>query len=246
LLKKYDVSKTGTLSREEVRRMAEDFLIGEETQLIGGITDDDIDMIMRCSGDDTSTDIRAEDMPLAVAVMMAVRDDNANFHQLFQRHDKDNSGVLPADQLTNLLAEINDGIPPNAGDVAYILKQCEPRGREDPISEAQLKSAMACWYCLSMPMHEKIKEMFKAWDTHNTGVISLDELTAVMSQIGKEAVSDSEIQALFQSIDKNRNGTLEYEEFLEWVLGGGVKIGAGVDTTSGETINWSTDWSRST
>merc|ERR1719321_1673973 len=53
------------------------------TPLVGGIRDEDVDMIMRCGGDNTSTELLAADLPLALSVMMAVREDSENFHQLF-------------------------------------------------------------------------------------------------------------------------------------------------------------------
>merc|ERR1719240_1438618 len=144
---------------------------------------------MMCGGDDTSPDISRQDLPTALAVMMAVREDSENFHKLFLKHDKDNTGVLPADQLSELLAEINEGQKPGTKDIDYILKQCEPRGKDAPIPESQLKCAVACWYCLSEPAHEKIKKMFQAWDTGNTGVISKEELAAVVNRISPEPVS---------------------------------------------------------
>merc|ERR1719261_2139209 len=161
---------------------------------------------MRCGGDNTSTELLAADLPLALSVMMAVREDSENFHQLFLKHDTDKTGCLPADQLTALLAEVNDGAAPGPSDITYILKQCEPRGREDPIAESQLKAAIACWYCLSKPAHEKIKAMFQAWDTEGTGVISKAELAAVMRHLSPDPVKDSEVDALFKEIDTHKTG----------------------------------------
>lgn len=239
----YDKSKSGTLSRAEVRAMAED-ICNKYTPLVGGITEEDVDMIMRCGGDDTRADLRSEDFPLAAAVMMAVREDSQNFHELFLRHDKDNSGVLPADQLTSLLTEINEDHPPSPNDIAYILNQCEPRGRNDPIQESQLKCAVACWYCLQQPAHEKIKAMFKAWDTGNTGVISKAELAAVMNHLSAEPVTEDEVDVLFKSIDTHHTGAIEYEEFVEWVVGGGVDVGVGLpeDKAKPDKIRWSTKY----
>jgi Ca2+-binding EF-hand superfamily protein len=240
----YDKSKTGRLSRAEVRAMAED-LCNKYTPLVGGVSEADVDMIMRCGGKNTLDEITAEDLPLAVAVMAAVREDSANFHELFLRHDTDKTGVLPADQLAALLSEVNDGQIPGPKDVEYILSQCEPRGKQDPISESQLKCAIACWYCLSTPAHERIKSMFQAWDTEKTGVISKAELAAVITHLSKEPVADAEVDVLFKSIDTHHTGAIEYEEFVEWVLGGGVAIGAGMEDANlgkADKIKWSTGW----
>lgn len=227
-------------------------LCNKYTPLVGGITDDDVDMIMRCGGDDTKAELYYKDLPMALAIMMAVREDSANFHELFLRHDTDKSGRLRADQLAALLSEVNDGQTPGPSDVNYILRQCEPRGKDDPILESQLKSAIACWYCLSTPAHEKIKAMFQAWDTEKTGVISKAELAAVMNQLSSEPVTKAEVDTLFNSIDTHHTGSIEYDEFVEWVLGGGAPVGAGLpeEANSGEAsksskqgkVSWSTGW----
>lgn len=241
----YDVSKTGSLNREEVRRMAME-LCNKYTPLVGGITDSDVDMIMRCGGENARAELMAEDLPLAIAVMLAVREDSANFHALFLRHDKDKSGVLPADQLSALLTEINEGQPPGARDVSYILQQCEPRGKDDPIVETELKCAIACWYCLAIPAHEKIKAMFQAWDTEKTGTISKAELAAVMNHLSHDPVADADVDILFNSIDTHKTGSIEYDEFVEWVVGGGSPMGAGLEAEEvpdkPNKVNWSTGW----
>lgn len=231
----YDVTRTGTLNKDEVRKLATDLLKDSAF----GISDDEVDMIMRCAGDDTRAELRYQDLPVALAVVEAVRDDNEQFHQLFLKHDKDGSGVLPADQLSSLLAEINEGGAPSRSDVDYILKQCEPRGKDAPIPETQLKSAIACWYCLCEPAHEKIKATFKAWDTGNTGYISFDELKAVMTRLNG-SMTDADLTALFKSIDTHNTGNIEYDEFVEWVLGGG----GDVSTSGGKQIQWSDAWMK--
>lgn len=242
-VEQFDRSKTGNLSREEVTRMAKE-MCNKYTPLVGGITDADVDMIMRCGGDNTKDELTAKDLPMALAVMMAVREDSANFHALFLRHDTDNTGVLPADQLAALLSEVNDGQVPGPKDIDYILKQCEPRGQNDPIPESQLKSAIACWYCLSTPAHEKIKALFQAWDTEKTGVISKAELAAVMNHISTEPVTTDEVDRLFSTIDTHHTGSIEYDEFVEWVLGGGVSLPEEEADVPGkpQKIRWSTGW----
>lgn len=244
----YDSSKTGALNRDEVKALATD-LCNKFTPLVGGITDEDVDMIMRCGGEDTKAELTSKDLPLALAVMMAVRDDSQNFHELFLKHDTDRSGYLPFDQLTALLTEVNDGAVPSPSEVQYILRQCEPRGREDPISESQLKAAIACWYCLAEPAHQRIKAMFQTWDTEGTGVISKAELAAVMNRLSPEPVTEAEVDILFRSIDTHHTGSIEYDEFVEWVLGGGCPIMDGAEEESRvpdkpEKIKWSTGWMK--
>lgn len=251
-MEEFDKSKTGSLNRDEVKALA-DSMLNDKTPLLGGLTDEEIDMLMRISGDNTSTDITAEDLPTALSVLMEIRADNKMFYEMFQKYDTDSTGVLKVDQLHGLLAELT-GLRIAEADIRYVLTQCEPRGKEDPIPVDQLKAAIACWYCLSNPTHDKIKTMFKAWDTGGTGVISLDEMTNVMKHL-KAPVTGDEIALLFQSVDTNHNGSIEYNEFVDWVLAGGVPMGAGVEEEAAETpvtpspdgeekkkVAWSSGW----
>jgi len=223
-MKKYDKSKTGTLNREEVKALAQD-LLTDYTPLVGGLQDEEIDMIMRCGGETCHPEISAADLPMALAVMDCVRDCNKEYHEMFTKYDKDKTGKISAEQLTGLINELCDDLRPLKSDVDFILKQCEPRGKSDAIAEHQLKAALACWYCLRPPTSDRIKQMFKSWDTTGNGVITKEELKAVMKRM-KADLDDAALDKLFNSIDKRQNGVIEYCEFVDWVMQGGVPVAA--------------------
>ncbi|XP_078150476.1 calcium-dependent protein kinase 24-like isoform X3 [Carex rostrata] len=62
-----------------------------------------------------------------------------------------------------------------------------------------------------------LKEMFKMIDTDNSGTITLDELKDGLRRVGSELM-DHEIQALMEAADIDKNGTIEYGEFLAATL----------------------------
>ena len=64
LLEKYDKDKTGALTREEVRAFAEDVL-SHYTPVMGGVTEADIDMVMRLGGETTKDEVKADELPQA-------------------------------------------------------------------------------------------------------------------------------------------------------------------------------------
>jgi len=236
-MKLYDQEHTHTLSRAEVKHMVQDIM--RKANLDVDHTDEEVELIMRCGGSTAHAELTAKDLPLAIAIAHAVRDDANAFHHLFVQFDTSHTGKLNAHELTNLLAQINGGLAPGPNDIDYILKQCEPRGTTDPIPEDQLKCAIACWYCLSPPANEKIKQMFKDWDTHGTGYISKDELKAVMTQLNQgQPVEDEEVSIIFKKVDQNHDGKIQYEEFVEWVMQGGAeKMGASPGQCR---VEWST------
>jgi Ca2+-binding EF-hand superfamily protein len=220
-IEKYDLSKTGTLSREEVIKMAADIL-NEYTPLVGGLTDEDVEMIMRCGGDNVRPELTKDEVPNALACMAQIRQDNHLLVNLFSEFDVDKTGELPSDQLTNLLTRINGGTAPDVSDVDYILAQCEPRGKTDPIKIVQLKAAVACWFCIKdKSIADKVKETFDAADTKGNGRIERDELHALLKSLNP-SFSLADLQTLvdstFAEFDTNRSNALEFDQFVDWIM----------------------------
>ena len=139
----FDKSKTGKLNREEVRALCES-IMNEVTPLLGGVTEDDIDQVMRIGGNMATPEITIEEIPTALSTVLALKSNNFRIHDLFKKHDTDNSGMLHTDQLKTLIAEINEGEMPTQEDIDYILKQCDTSG-EGHITESQVKAAISAW-----------------------------------------------------------------------------------------------------
>ena len=66
---------------------------------------------------------------------------------------------------------------------------------------------------------EAIKQTFKEADANGDGTIDRNELMAILKDTLKD-FSDDELAELFDSADKNQDGSLNYDEFLEWVFSG--------------------------
>lgn len=58
-----------------------------------------------------------------------------------------------------------------------------------------------------------IKKVFNRIDLDGNGVIQISELAASMKEIVPD-VTDEEVQEIFASTDKDKNGTIEFNEFL--------------------------------
>ena len=111
------------------------------------IEDADVDEIMKIGGANCKNEITVKDLPMALSVMQTIKAQNETTLELFKKYDVDASGALPYAQLKPLLKEINEGEEPTDGDVKYILDQAEA-GPETGIGKGEIKSAIACWYCL--------------------------------------------------------------------------------------------------
>merc|ERR1711936_687792 len=62
-----------------------------------------------------------------------------------------------------------------------------------------------------------LKEAFEMFDADDDGEITLEELQKIMNIHGFFH-SDQEMAAMIENVDKNRNGTVDFEEFLEMMV----------------------------
>jgi len=68
-------------------------------------------------------------------------------------------------------------------------------------------------------VEEKIRRAFKVWDTDGDGVISHQEFAQVLRLVAPDLDMD-QLSALFRAADRNRNGYLEVQEFMTFLLDG--------------------------
>ncbi len=64
----------------------------------------------------------------------------------------------------------------------------------------------------------EFKAIFSTFDTDGDGVISTDELGAILRSVGKN-LGDDELRLIVSSIDTDGNGTIEFPEFLAVMAG---------------------------
>uniref|UniRef100_A0A7S4UMR7 Calmodulin n=1 Tax=Alexandrium monilatum TaxID=311494 RepID=A0A7S4UMR7_9DINO len=78
-----------------------------------------------------------------------------------------------------------------------------------------------------------IKEQFRLLDANGDGRLDPEELAALLRS-GSE-MTDREIQSLFDSIDKDRNGRIEFAEFVDFVFSeeGALPLGGTAGGTAG-------------
>merc|ERR1740129_1479544 len=60
----------------------------------------------------------------------------------------------------------------------------------------------------------KIRDQFRQADTSGTGSLSKSELKAVFTKLGFKPSTDEDFEQLFNSVDANDDGEIEFDEFL--------------------------------
>ena len=67
---------------------------------------------------------------------------------------------------------------------------------------------------------QELREMFQAYDTDNSGTLTVQELISVM---GSGALELEDIEEMMKDSDKNSDGALTFDEFVKMLTGGQAK-----------------------
>jgi len=74
---------------------------------------------------------------------------------------------------------------------------------------------------MASPSDEKqqlIVDTFSRFDTNGDGVITREELAKILKRLGPDQFNDYAIDTLMAVADTNKNGLIEYKEFVAWVM----------------------------
>mmetsp|Transcript_890 Transcript_890/g.2052 ORF Transcript_890/g.2052 Transcript_890/m.2052 type:complete len:739 (+) Transcript_890:87-2303(+) len=63
-------------------------------------------------------------------------------------------------------------------------------------------------------------DAFRRFDADGDGHITREELAAVLKELEPTVWTDRTIDSLLNAVDTNRDGRIDYEEFVEWCMGG--------------------------
>ncbi|KAK2628853.1 hypothetical protein QTJ16_001956 [Diplocarpon rosae] len=66
-------------------------------------------------------------------------------------------------------------------------------------------------------VEDEMRSAFNVFDKDGSGTISVEELGALMKTFG-ENLSDEDLKTMIQEVDKNGDGSIDYEEFLNFFL----------------------------
>ena len=72
----------------------------------------------------------------------------------------------------------------------------------------------ACMYSQDYSEERQIRQAFMYFDKDNSGTISSDELRQCL-QSEDQTLSDEEVNALISEVDSNKDGLIDYKEFLD-------------------------------
>ena len=71
------------------------------------------------------------------------------------------------------------------------------------------------FYDIESEKLDEIKEIFSHFDANKNKRIEVSEFRNLLVALGGE-LDDGEVEAGIEALDSNRNGTIEFDEFIAW------------------------------
>lgn len=136
----------------------------------------------------------------------------------FNDNDKDQDEKLTWNELIELLTSLAGEL--NAEDVKLLKANYNSavEESEDKLINFDLFIRLYKVVLKNKKMEKDASDVlnaFKTFDRDNNGVISLAEMKHILESFG-ENVSDKEIEEIFNEADLNKDGNIDYQEFIQF------------------------------
>ncbi|RWS26082.1 hypothetical protein B4U80_08294 [Leptotrombidium deliense] len=134
----------------------------------------------------------------------------------FSMLDANNDGKINTDELKTMLREL--GIPANDEIVNQMMNDATKNG-DGLIDEQQF----LCWMSKVVSNQKEddvegdLRAAFSVFDKDGNGYITRDELRAALKMMG-ETLSESDIDFLLKETDSDKDGRINYQEFIRVLL----------------------------
>jgi len=142
----------------------------------------------------------------------------------FKACDTDGNGTLCKDEMVALLRRI---MPTMSGRQVVDMMTQADKNKNNKVDYREFVE----WITKSAPKQVKetmekqmgtefdcVRAVFRLWDRNGDGLISRKELNHIMKQTCPD-MSSSQVDTLCLHLDKNRDGQIDYDEFLEFLFG---------------------------
>ncbi|XP_012943337.1 calmodulin-like protein 3 [Aplysia californica] len=137
------------------------------------------------------------------------------WREIFNLFDKDGNGKISDEELGHVLRALD--LDPTQKELDDAVKELDKDGN-GVIEFSDFKSYMnkkkTCSY------DERKQEMLRAFrliDKNNDKFIDARELMGVLTKLG-EPLSEEEVKAMIRVADVNKDGKIDYEEFVDFIL----------------------------
>jgi len=137
------------------------------------------------------------------------QDQVRSFTECFNLYDLDHDGLIDCSELGEVV-RAPDMMPTNQR-VSELIKEVV---RSSTFNKDKLCDVMAVLIAERGFTEEDIREAFKVFDREGNSFVSAAEIRHVMTNLG-EKLTDAEIDEMFQAVDIEPDGQIDFEEFVK-------------------------------
>lgn len=143
-------------------------------------------------------------------------EDLETLRETFNLFDKNGNGSICKEELGTLLRAVGEN--PTQKEIDFFIKTCD-KNKNDQIEFEDFRHLMTIIHRDSVRKEDEEKTLmraFKLFDKDNNGTIERAELERITTQLG-EKLTDEELEQMFKLVDSNKDGKIDYREFIKYV-----------------------------
>lgn len=165
------------------------------------------------NGDASKKDDPAE-MRAARRIAASLSDEKLiEYKSIFMFFDKDEKGMILSHELEHVLKAMGEN--PSKDLIQRLLDEVDV----DNSGTIDFFEFLTIMVTRTPDPNEDVRQAFKLFDDDGSGQISAVEFRKTMTTLG-EQMSEAEVDEMMKVLDSDGDGTLNYEEFLQFIVHG--------------------------
>jgi len=139
----------------------------------------------------------------------------AAYRHAFSLFDADGNGTISISELHEVMKSL--GQNPTRTEIEDMVNEVDT-DRNGSIDFEEFCKMMTT-PTKDVDFEAEMKSAFRVFDLDGSGTISLEELRRVMKSFG-EILTEDELDSMIKEVDKNGDGSIDYEEFVNFMMNG--------------------------
>lgn len=137
-----------------------------------------------------------------------------SYKEAFDLFDKDHSGEISGEEIYRIMK--NFGNPLTKQEIKKMIDEIDTNGNNELDFEEFVTFMKKTEITVNDEEEEEILKAFRSFDKDKSGFLSPDEFRFILTQIGTQRLSENEVNQLFIECDLDKDGKLNYQEFINF------------------------------